>query len=159
MGDVGACHITRHEHGVGIMRADCGIEHCPASARTDNLEVPRSNREGHSQKQNEKNRVTADPCHLILSFTFDFESPLSSKALQDVNGQMTDLPPHHKITRQKFRVSQPALQRDTTAANVNAMTVTETNHATSGTAWPFAAESNSTAWLIFCFCFLFVVFA
>src|SRR5215469_1772685 len=69
VGDIGTGHVAGDQNGIRIMRADGGIKHRPATARTYNLKIPRTDRESCHSQRGKKNQVTADVCHLMLSFS------------------------------------------------------------------------------------------
>ena len=70
MGDIRPGHVAANQDDVGVVRTDGWMEHCPATAGPNDLEITWAGvtSVSHQQRSNSKSKKKKD--HLFLFFTF-----------------------------------------------------------------------------------------
>ena len=68
MGNIGSCHVAANQDGVGVVRADGRMEHCPTSSGANDLEITRAGATRYSQQQRPNGKLKKGKDHLLFLF-------------------------------------------------------------------------------------------
>ena len=70
MGNIGPRHVAANQYGVGVVRADCWMEHRPATTGTNDPEITRARVTTISQQDCSNSKSKKEQDHLFLFFAF-----------------------------------------------------------------------------------------